>query len=515
MIHPSNKFLDFETVLQQIDVPPPGEMVARISALPKAGTLPGPATTWLFINLMLYRIRQRWARKQLQQHIPDFFVGDGDPAPLSEGERIPGMPEWQLDAVFDGWGAIAHRGTREYISGLSRQRGRHAQDLVFPHELREMVHAKSPWDIPGRLAAATGDGELEAAIEELVLVRILLETDFYGLAWEEMVGDPDAHRLSETACRLSRGVSRFRRLWDDPDNRLWLAAAIGDWPSANELAQSHDNPEIRLAVAEKFEAYRQRRLAIARFNLSLEPDSADDLKVLYREGADDFSACINRAVETAEVDPALAGLLAETGDPQWNERLFAAFTRVSLNPTDYLSFELFELAEPLLERGCHADDVLTTLATQDRDLDRVALIFLKHAPAQALPIIRRALRHERVEPVSEEDAADFGPQTCPSDRRRTAAILLIIDRPWAAQELIAATTDLWEERHAPTEIVSLILALVESADPTTRAAGEDWLARIGAYEHLESETSEFRKEWHVLYEEAIALQGVSVGTVHK
>ena len=127
MIHPSNKFLDFETVLQQIDVPPPGEMVARISALPKAGTLPGPATTWLFFNLMLYRARQRWARKQLQQHLPDFFVGDGEPAPLSEGERIPGMPEWQLDAVFDGWGAIVHRGTREYISGLSRHRGHSAK----------------------------------------------------------------------------------------------------------------------------------------------------------------------------------------------------------------------------------------------------------------------------------------------------------------------------------------------------------------------------------------------------
>ncbi len=373
-----------------------------------------------------------------------------------------------------------------------------------------MVHAKSAWDIPGRLAAATGDGGLEAAIEELVLVRILLETDFYGLAWEEMVGDPDAHRLSETACRLSRGVSRFRRLWDDPDNRLWLAAAIGDWPSANELAQSYDNPEIRLAVAEKFEVYRQRRLAIARFNLSLEPDSADDLKVLHREGAADFNACVTRAIETTGVNPALAGLLAETGDPQWNKLLFAAFAQVSLDCTAYLPFELFRLAEPLLERGYRADEVLTTLATQDQNLDRVALMFLKHAPMQALPVIRRALRHERVEPVSEEDVAEFGAPTCPSDRMRTAAILSIIDRPWAAQELIAATSDLWEERHDPTEIVSLVLALEESADPTTRAAGEEWLARIGAYEHLESETSRFRKEWHVLYEEAIALQGVSV-----
>ena len=392
MIHPSNKFLDFETVLQQIDVPPAGEIAARISALPKAGMLPGPATTWLFINLMLYRARQRWARKQLQQHLPDFFVGDGEPAPLSEGERIPGMPEWQLDAVFDGWGAIVHRGTARIHQrpqpparaprpgpGLSaRTAGNGSCQVCLGHS--------------GRLAAATGDGELEAAIEELVLVRILLETDFYGLAWEEMVGDPDAHRLSETAHRLSRGVSRFRRLWDDPDNRLWLAAAIGDWPSANELAQSHDNPEIRLAVAEKFEAYRQRRLAIARFNLSLEPDSADDLKVLHREGAADFNAYVNRVIETTGVNPALAGLLAETGDPQWNELLFAAFTQVSLDPTAYLSFELFELAEPLLERGCHADDVLTTLATQNRDLDRVALMFLKHAPMQALPVIRRALR---------------------------------------------------------------------------------------------------------------------------
>ena len=256
-----------------------------------------------------------------------------------------------------------------------------------------MVPSGSPWDIPGRLAAAARDGELEAAIEELVLVRILLETDFYGLAWEEMVGDPNAHRLSESAHRMSRGVSRFRRLWDAPDNRLWLAAAIGDWPSANELAQSHGDSAVKLVVAEKFESYRQRRLAIARFNLSLEPDSVDDLRFLFREGADDFNAYVNRVIETTGVNPALAGLLAETGDPQWNELLFAAFAQVSLDLTAYLSFELFGLAKPLLERGCHADDVLATLATQNQDLDRVALMFLKRAPAQALPIIRRALRH--------------------------------------------------------------------------------------------------------------------------
>jgi hypothetical protein len=120
MLHPSERFACLEMALHKVDVPPPDALGGRISALPQAGTLPDPGTAWLFVSSMLYRGRQQWAHKQLQQHLPSFFVDKDAPMPLKEGMPIPGMPDWQLDIVFDHWGAIAHRSTREYISGLSR-----------------------------------------------------------------------------------------------------------------------------------------------------------------------------------------------------------------------------------------------------------------------------------------------------------------------------------------------------------------------------------------------------------
>ena len=386
------------------------------------------------------------------------------------------------------------------------------------------LHSDSPWDIPGRLAAAVQGGELAAAAEDLVRVRVLRETDIDGGA-VEYSHSHHCHRLSKGAHGLSSCVSRFCQLWEDPSNRLWLAAAIGDWPSANELAQSHGDTAVKLAVAEKFEAYRQRRLAIARFNLSLEPDSVDDLAVLFREGLDDFNVHAERAIKTAGVNVALVDLLAKTEDPQWNDYLFAAFTQEARGSAPYSLLGLFEAAERLLERRYRVDDVLATLAKQERDLDRAALTFLKYAPLQALPVIRRALRHEHTRDFSSmppgvpyelwEEGYDTVRMLSNGDRRGIGAILSIIDRPWAAKELLDATSDLWKERLDPAEIVSLILALKESNDLTTHAAGEQWLATIGDYEDLERETAMFRQARYEFYDKAVVLQGVSVEAGHK
>ena len=231
MIHPMMKFEHFEAALQQIEMPPPDELATRITALPTAGSLIEPCTAWLFINLMLHRARQRWARKELQRHFPSFFVSEPDQEP--QFKPVPGMPEWRLVFVCDVWGTIVHRVTGELIV-VDRVRHR-GEYIVFPHETQRDVTSRSPWDVPARLTATTGG--LQTAIDELVAVRILLETDFYGLAWEDSE-DPEAHRLSRRVSSMSRAVHNFRHLWDEPRNRLWLAAIIGDWPSANELASA-------------------------------------------------------------------------------------------------------------------------------------------------------------------------------------------------------------------------------------------------------------------------------------
>lgn len=506
MLHPSERFACLEMALHKVAVPLPGALGGRIAALPQAGTLPDPGTAWLFVNSMLYRGRQQWARKQLQQHLPSFFVDKDAPIPLKEGIPIPGMLDWQLDIVFDHWGAITHRSTREYISGLSRHR-HVGEQLIFPHDIPGMVPSNSTWDIPGRLTAAARGHELRVAVDALVAARILLEIDFYGLAWEG-IGDPNAHRLSQRVCGMSRGVHEFHRLWENPDNRLWLAAVIGDWPTANELAALHEDPKVRIAVAEKFAAYRQRRLAIARFHLSLQPDSIEDLEVLYREEGEDFDAGVKRSIAAKPANPLLAELLLETGDPQWNPQLFAALERLSVEQVGWDQREIFRLARALLERDYRADDVLDVLANYGCDLHLTAMLFLKHTPPRALAVIREALRYEP--PGAAEDAAEGEPRGESPCRVQMAAALAIIDEPWSRQEILDAINDIWTRHHDSSTLVALALALSESRDPAVRAIGDSWQAKCAGSEKWAHQEWTFRNALVALHEEAIQLRGVSL-----
>jgi len=309
---------------------------------------------------------------------------------------------------------------------------------------------------------------------------------------------------------VSDAVLTFQQLWEDPSNRLWLAAAIGDWPTANELAQSHERPEVRRAVADKFEGYRQRRLAIARFNLSLEPDSVSDLEIFYQQGAKDFPAYAKQAIAAVGPRPDLAELLLKTGDPQWDQQLFDCFQFLSGVSSGWDPYEIFALAKALLERNYRGDDVLAVLAGYDRDLDCSARIFLKYAPARALPIIRRALRHGYFEPRSAAEIAEEGPPMNSSICRRTAVVLAVIDEPWSRREILDAVDELFTLNHDYSAVAALALALGESRDSAVREIGESWQAKCSGGANWSSEVFWFHRDMDALYEEAIVLRGVSV-----
>ena len=74
-------------------------------------------------------------------------------------------------------------------------------------------------------------------------------------------------------------------------------------------------------------------------------------------------------------------------------------------------------------------------------------------------------------------------------------ILSLIDRPWAAQELITAFREIWEERHeSKRDGAPLVLALLESVDPATRSAGEECRVMIGDDKYLEQESAWFKRQ---------------------
>jgi hypothetical protein len=347
--------------------------------------------------------------------------------------------------------------------------------------------------------------EVEFATTELVAARVLLETYFDGSPFEEK-GEADAHRLSRMACAVARSVSTFCRLWKEPHNRLWLAALVGDWPSANELVQSHLDPQVRRTVGERFEAYRQRRLAIARFNLDLEADSIYDMEVLFRGGAEDFEDYVQRFLAAAGSDWRLSELLLETGDSRWNEQLFKTFERSSANCEH---FPIPRLAWTLLERGYRTDDVLAGLEKCDQGICQAALLLLKYAPARALPLVHKALREES--PTATKRAAEGRPRGYSGSCLVMAAALAAIDEPWSRREILDAINEFWARYEDPSILGPLALALSESRDAALREVGDSWQAKCSGWEEWPSVQRFFSQVTNQVFHEAIALRGVSVG----
>jgi len=82
---------------------------------------------------------------------------------------------------------------------------------------------------PSVLAIWYGIGDLERAG--------LLEGIFFDERHADMGVAPDAYRLSPAAVWHMPLIERFGQRWEDAQQRLWLAASIGDWLKAHELAE--------------------------------------------------------------------------------------------------------------------------------------------------------------------------------------------------------------------------------------------------------------------------------------
>jgi hypothetical protein len=494
MLHVGWKFDLLKTALADIesDVPTPAELATWLADEPMGEWLPTPASIWLFIGLVLFRDRQRWAYRELRRNFPDYFIRKGKIRDLAEDATIPGMPDWRLVQVSDRWGIIGNKAMGEKIV-VNRARPV-GEPLIFPAQLPSFVPAASPWDIWGRLAANTSGHEMQLAIDDLVAARVLLEISFFDEPWEGQK-DPEAYRLALWVRGMFRDVRRFRDLWSEPENRLWLAVLIGDWVSANELAQAHHDPNVKRIVSERFDAYQQRRLVIARCNLTVDPTSWCDLLTLREMQPEEFPSYAETAIELLGANPDLAILACATGDSRWNAYLLKTLQE---SETHDLLWDMPKIASDLgtalLQRGYCTDAVIDALEGYEDEPERVALVLLKYAPSRALPTIRLGLRHRPPDMLHDSHDPWSGIIVDPASRSRMAAVLAVIDEPWSRRELQEAIEDLWTRCHDTEVITPLALALSESRDPAVRAIGDSWQVKCSGGEKWAIEESRFRGE---------------------
>lgn len=420
--------------------PEPGNPLEALRALPAVEELPLlPWATWYLFTAHRYHKRLRWAAEIIAP-LPHTPI---DPRPrLGDGwTPVPGMPEWEYASVRDARYRLQHRVTGELL------------DVIYGPD-----HADAGTDYLGGSMVPSLSGYLSTlrepeppeqrclalhpSLDSLVVDRDLVVEAGLVVA----VGEAPFVKFvfMPSALALSSLMDDFCSAWSGGGDRLWLAAAIGDWPAAHDAAcQRGDAELIELTRARAEECRRHREVQLAAALRRSDEDATRALWALrdlespalpghlQRIIRGRFSPASHAALDIATDlnDPALCpdvlALLRRT-------RPSAAYRREPKYDRDELRIKCIEF----LAKHHHARDEVREqlrLEAQEhlnhgnpqdlRHVDRAiatraAVIALEHFPDLAIPLFRRALgKHSPCE---------------------AAAVLALIDQPWAHELLLEA-----------------------------------------------------------------------------
>jgi hypothetical protein len=503
MIGIQDDFKQLIRALKKASEPVPNDLQEAIEALPRVGKLPHPASAWLLIFLVQYRQHQIWAKRMLKEHLPEYVAATEDFEELPEGTIIPGMPEWEIGAVFcRQWGVICSRVTGENIT-VSLASADDERNVIVPGPIVEWLRSPSPWEPAGRLMAFAPDTVgLAQGVAPLGLQGLLQIADSEGNAQGLEYISEGMFILSPLAVSLTEPIFAFCRRWETAEHRPWLAALIGDWRSADELAVDVKPETLRRHIAGRARTFRRQCLARARKALDEDPQDVRALRDLAVLEAEDYLEYAERAYRQRKKAPATEEYLAKIEDPRWCPCLYDLFCRFSKRRPPDIGGAL-TCAPTLLKYRHHTREVVKTLAgfgTQGADAAAAyfstALVLLKLAPDMAFRMIRRSLQEE-------PPAASKGRNAL---RTNMAVALATIDEPWSRRELTTALEAVWQQSENPEDIVFLVLALEESQDPQTKETAKTWADRVGR-EILDREGCWFQERCAERYEDYATLRG--------
>jgi hypothetical protein len=268
------QFYALRRAFERCTQPAPTNLSEAIRALPPIEVLPSLWTTWLFISLLVFRERQRWAKVFVHEHLPEAFPPGRLFQTAQGGDEfaLPGAPEWRI-CLECGWGFgdLIHRETREWITfDLT---GENTEPIIYVWLFDRHTRPTSRWQPAGRLLELHRSFEamIGHAIEDLVAVRYLAPINDDGSDADPDM-QPDGYRLEhQIADRYAPHIQRFCNRWEQATDRLWLAALIGDWLLAHELAQNTGDAELITVtgqLATQCQRLRDETLRLASINRS-------------------------------------------------------------------------------------------------------------------------------------------------------------------------------------------------------------------------------------------------------
>jgi hypothetical protein len=386
---------------------PPADVIGFLDTLPLPGTLPLPWATWTLFGLWHYSSRVQWAwqtahdrlevelERQASVEDPRVYADFLDPA---QRGIVPGLPNWRYSLRGTGEHScyLIHRGTGERLY-FSLDCGLHHIEI---HEFKRYVKTyRQPPAVIERLRrlhpSSVGMILGLRSLHEVALAR--LETMPTVMFTRD--------QLPEAA------IANLLHRWENTEDRLWLAAWIGDWLAADKEARRTGRTDLIRVTSRRADLSRLQWLCVLRTWLNSSGPSISLLGALKDATADETDTLIEEAL--ADTNKGFDALELIADDPSWCPRVFELFMQFE-QPDDMIYYLPHEYAAYLGRHGYRIPEVMAWLLREKPSAYRVLLPSAwKHAPD---------LLHELADVALREGRQD--------DRLTAAALVAAIGQPW-------------------------------------------------------------------------------------
>ena len=428
---------------------PPDNLVSFVRDQPEPGALPGPWETWTLIGLVRHRRRQAWVaeiiRKRLGGSLSSLATlgALGHPDRVPQSGSVPGSPEWEY--FFHGCGCcLTHKVDGDEIDvDFSDDSADYFDMYLYTNFLKSLRRPELP------------EQRLRDLHPDIRAINISVADLLAAGALAPLPGrDSHPFRIREEVLACASAMDAICTAWPDRGSRLWIAALVGDWPGAHEVATGQPGLEALISVrAEQCLEIRRRRL---RSELGGQGRASDALVALADLGAPELDGFLEESLRrpTGGLDSAALEIIGKRDDPRWCPQVYALFTRLDRKGQEPRPHLWLSSLRFLLKHRYRTAEVLAALPRAGGSVvGEAALLALEHAPELALPLIRRGLLSD-----------------VPANRAQVAALLAVIGQPWSLRELLRALEDSDDQE----KTADARAALLEFGDEGARSAVLAW-----------------------------------------
>jgi hypothetical protein len=226
----------------------PRNLVAALGGLPGPTALPPPGVTWTLVVLARYRQSQCWARQVTWRQVVDHLdlVNPWHSGQTQFRGEVPGFDDWVCDLDLAARRCqLRHKATGQVIAIDPAP-----EDSESPIPVPDfVVHLGrcQPGGPEARFRELNpSKGDVSRAVGQLLGAGLLESVDGTSLAV----------RFSAPVIEDLVEITGFGDAWaeSEPQERVWMAAIIGDWPAA--IATARNSGQTGLAAA--VEAHAER-----------------------------------------------------------------------------------------------------------------------------------------------------------------------------------------------------------------------------------------------------------------